>query len=154
MALDEDFGSLTRNPLLAALDAETLRQVVRGGAPRTLRAGEILFRRDDASESGFLLRSGSIALQPASEEAAPRVVFPPALIGEMALMAPTRRPVTATVREQAVVLEISRADFQRALAQSPTSAERVRRLVASRLRGFSGALEGLRGHLLDEQEES
>jgi CRP-like cAMP-binding protein len=152
MALDEDLTNLARNPLLAALEPETLRQVVRGALPRTLRAGDILFRRDEASESGFLLRSGSIAFEPASQDAGPRVVWPPALIGEMALITPTRRPTTATAREPATILEIPRVLFQRALSQSPRSAERLRRLVASRLRGFTSDLDQLRGRVLNELE--
>jgi CRP-like cAMP-binding protein len=154
MAFEENLRDLARNPMLAALEPETLRQVVRGALPRTLRAGDVLFRRDEPSEGGFLLRSGSIAFDPSSHDAASRIVWPPALIGEMALIAPTRRPTTATAREPATLLEIPRALFQRALSQSPRSAERLRRLVATRLRRFVDDLGELRGRVLNDLEGS
>ncbi|MGH6818269.1 MAG: Crp/Fnr family transcriptional regulator [Methylovirgula sp.] len=154
MALDEDLRNLARNPILAALEPETLRQVAQGALPRTLRAGDVLFRRDEPSEGGFLLRSGSIAFDPPSHDATSRIVRPPALIGEMALITPTRRPTTATAREPATLLEIPRALFQRALSQSPRSAERLRRLVATRLRGFVNDLGELRGRVLNDLEGS
>jgi CRP-like cAMP-binding protein len=152
MALDEDLNNFARNPLLAALEPKMLREVIRSALPRTLQAGDVLFRRDEPAEGGFLLRSGSIAFDPASQEATARVVWPPALIGEMALIAPTRRPTTAMVRESATVLEIPRALFQRALNQSPHSAERLRRLIATRLCSFASDLDELRGRVLNELE--
>ncbi|MGB6919950.1 MAG: cyclic nucleotide-binding domain-containing protein, partial [Methylovirgula sp.] len=89
MALEDDLRNLVRNPVLAALEPEALRQVAQGALPRTLRAGDVLFRRDEPSEGGFLLRSGSIAFDPPRQDATSRIVWPPALIGEMALIAPT-----------------------------------------------------------------
>ncbi len=154
MALDEDLGNFARNPLLAALEPKTLREVIRSALPRSLQAGDILFHRDEPAAGGFLLRTGSIALDPASHDSAARIVWPPALIGEMALIAPTRRPTTATAREPATVLEIPRALFQRALNQSPRSAERLQRLIATRLRGFASDLDQLRGRVLNELEGS
>lgn len=152
MALEDDLRNLVRNPVLAALEPEALRQVAQGALPRTLRAGDVLFHRDEPSEGGFLLRSGSIAFDPPRQDATSRIVWPPALIGEMALIAPTRRPTSATAREPASVLEIPRVLFQRALSESPRSAERLRRLIATRLRGFAGDLDELRGRALNDLE--
>jgi CRP-like cAMP-binding protein len=72
----------------------------------------------------------------------------------MALIAPSRRPTTAVAREPVSVLEIPRAVFQRVLGQSPRSAERLRRLIGKRLRGFAQDLDELRGRVLDNVEES
>jgi CRP-like cAMP-binding protein len=154
MALDDDLRNLARNPTLGALEPETLRQLVLAATSRTLRTGDVLFRRDEPSQGGFLLRSGSVALDPISHDTASRIVWPPALIGEMALIAPTRRPTTAVAREPVSVLEIPRAVFQRVLGQSPRSAERLRRLIGKRLRGFAQDLDELRGRVLDNVEES
>jgi CRP-like cAMP-binding protein len=154
MALDDDLRDLARNPTLAVLEPDALRQLVMGATPRRLNSGDVLFDRDEPSEGGFLLRSGSIALDPISRDAASRIVWPPALIGEMALIAPTRRPTTAVAREATSVLEIPRSLFQRVLGNSPRSAERLRRLIATRLRGFAGDLDELRGRALNDVEKS
>jgi CRP-like cAMP-binding protein len=154
MAVDEDLRSLARNPTLGSLEPEALRQLVLASTSLTLRAGDVLFRRDEPSEGGFLLRSGSIALDPIGHDASSRIVWPPALIGEMALIAPTRRPTTAVARESASLLEIPRAAFQRVLGQSPRSAERLRRLITKRLRGFTKDLDELRERVLNDTEET
>jgi len=149
MAIEDDLHDLARNPTLAALEPEALRRLASSATPRTLRAGEVLFRRDEPSDGGYFLRSGSIALDPSSHATAARLIHPPTLIGNMALIAPTRRPATAVARETSTVLEISRTLFQRILSESPRSAERLRRVVATRLQRFSQDLDGLRQNMLD-----
>jgi CRP-like cAMP-binding protein len=148
---EEDLRNLARNPTLAVLEPEALRRLALAATPRSLRAGEILFTRDEASEGGFFLRSGALALDPLGYNSAARIVYPPALIGDMALITPTRRPATAVAHEACSLLEIPRALFQRTLSQSPRSAERLRRLVATRLRKFAKDIDELRERsLLDE----
>jgi CRP-like cAMP-binding protein len=144
MALEDDLRGLVRNQTLAALEPEALRRLVAAATPRVLRANEILFRCDEPSDGGYFLRSGSIAFVPLGQDSAARIVRPPALIGDMALIAPTRRPVTAVAYELASLLEIPRALFQRVLNESPRSAERLRRLVAGRLQRFTQDLDDLR----------
>ncbi len=119
MALEDDLRSLARNPTLAALEPDALRRLAVAALPRVLRTNEVLFRRDEPSDGGYFLRSGSIAFDPSGHNMAERVVRPPALIGDMALIAPTRRPATAVVREPSSILEISRALFQRILNELP-----------------------------------
>lgn len=154
MALEEDLRNLAFHASLAALDPEALRRIALEATPRTLRAGEILFRRDELSTGGYFLRSGSIAFEVAGHDAAARVVKPPALIGEMALIAPTRRPATAVAQESSSILEIPRVLFQRVISESPKSAERLRRLVATRLREFVNDLDDLRERALDPPVEN
>jgi CRP-like cAMP-binding protein len=153
MALDEDLRNLARNPTLAALEPEALRRLALAAMPRSLRAGDILFRRDEASDGGFLLCSGSIAIDRSGYHSAARIVYPPALIGEMALITPTRRPATAVAHEPSSVLEIPREIFQRTLSESPRSAERLWRLVATRLRSFVDDLNDLRERISDPLED-
>jgi len=153
MALEEDLRNLACNLSLAALEPEALRRLALAATPRMLRAGEILFRRDEPSDGGYFLRSGSIAFDPSGHDTAARIVRPPALIGDMALITPTRRPVTAVAREPSSILEIPRVLFQRVLSESPKSAERLRRLVATRLREFVNDLDDLREHVLDPLAE-
>ncbi len=144
MARDDDLYDLTRHPILAVLEPDALRFIALSAAQRILRSGEILFRRDEPSDGGYLLRSGALVLEAGDGDQEEKIVRPPTLIGEMALIAPTRRPVTATAQEPSGVLQISRSLFQRALSESPRSAERLRRLLEKRLHGFAQELNALR----------
>src|SRR5579862_8333917 len=99
MARDDDLHDLTRHPVLAALEPDALRFVALSADQRILRSGEVLFYRDEPSDGGYFLRSGSLALELGGAAADDKILQPPALIGEMALIAPTRRPASAIARE-------------------------------------------------------
>ncbi|QAY95160.1 cyclic nucleotide-binding protein [Methylovirgula ligni] len=152
MARDDDLHDLTRHPVLAALEPEALRFLLREASQRILRSGEILFRRDEPSDGGYFLRSGSVVLEATEPGRDEKIVRPPTLIGEMALIAPTRRPATAVAREPSGVLQIPRSLFQRALAESPRSAERLRRLLEKRLHGFAQELNALRESAFEDHD--
>ena len=151
MARDDDLHDLTRHPIFAVLESEALRFIALSAGQRILRSGEVLFRRDEPSDGGYFLRSGSVTLEPAGEERSEKILRPPTLIGEMALIAPTRRPATAIACEPSGVLQISRSLFQRALVESPRSAERLRRLLEKRLHGFAQELNALRETAFEDQ---
>jgi CRP-like cAMP-binding protein len=150
MARDDDLYDLTRHPVFAALEPDALRFVALSAEQRILRAGEVLFHRDQPSDGGFFLRSGSVALDIGGTDEDNKILQPPTLIGEMALIAPTRRPGTATAREPSGVLHISRVLFQKALAQSPKSAEQLRRLLERRLHSFAQELNALRENAFED----
>lgn len=150
MGLEDDAGNLLANPTLAALEPGALRLIAFLAEPRNLRAGDVLFRRDEASDGGYLILSGSIALDGSDQGASSaRIVRPPALIGERALLTETIRPATAIAREPSKVLRISRQLFHRALNEFPASAARVQQLLAAKLTAFTGELDAVRGLLLD-----
>src|ERR1700761_119986 len=65
MVRDDDLHDLTRHPILAVLEPEALRFIALSAAQRILRSGEILFRRDEPSDGGYFLRSGSVVFEPA-----------------------------------------------------------------------------------------
>lgn len=142
MSLEDDVAKLARNAILAALGPDALRLLAFSAETRTLRAGDILFRRNEASNAGFVVLSGSIALDASDHgSAAARIVRPPALIGEIALLTQTARPATAIAREPSSVLRISRLLFRRVLGEYPASAERLRHSLATRLSGFMNELD-------------
>ncbi len=142
MALEADIRHLSRNPTFAALEADALRELAAGAETVMLRKGEVLFRRDDASDAGYLLVFGSIQLEiePGKGE---QIVRPPTLIGDTALITKTRRPVTATAREQCSLLKISRLHFLSVMNDFPRSAERLKRVISDRLVQFLRELDGI-----------
>lgn len=154
MALEDDVRKLARNPTFAALDPEALRQLVLSADTRVLRYGEVLFRRDEPSDGGYVVLSGSLSLEASEHGQAARIVRPPALVGDMALIAKTRRPVTAIAREQTAVLKISRVLFHRILEEFPGSADRLKRMLADRLVQFLQELDRFARNATETLEES
>jgi CRP-like cAMP-binding protein len=153
MALDDDVAKLTQNPTLAQLEEGALRLIAFSAESRALRAGDILFRRDEPSNGGYVLLSGSVALDASDDgSAAARIIRPPALIGELALVTNTIRPATAIVREPSTILRISRQLFHRVLNEFPESANRLRRKFEANLLKFTGELEAVRQSALAPPE--
>ena len=142
MALEDDVATLGRIAIFSALAPDALRLLAFSAESRVLRAGDVLFRRDEPSNGGFVLLTGSIALDPSDHGAsATRIVRPPALIGEIALIARTNRPATAIAREPSNVLRISQQLFRRVLSEDPPGAERLRETLTARLGQFTAEIE-------------
>jgi CRP-like cAMP-binding protein len=153
MGLEDDIGKLARNPAFAVLESEALRLIAFSAETRILHAGDVLFRRDEISNDGFVVLTGSIALDASGHGAATaRIVRPPGLIGELALVTQTRRPATAIAREPSTVLRISRQLFHRALQEFPASAERLRQSLSDRLGQFISELGGVKEAFASDDE--
>lgn len=157
MGLEEDAVKLAANPAFAALEPEALRLIAFSAEKRALHAGDVLFRRDELSSEGFVVLTGSVALDSSGQGAAmARIVRPPGLIGELALLTQTRQPATAIAREPTTVLRISRHLFRRVLQEYPRSAERLRRNMSARLLQFAAEIGTVRRNRLtplDGEEE-
>lgn len=144
LAREDDISLLASHPTLAALEPDALRQLQAAAETRTLRSGEILFRRNDPSDCGFLILSGTIVIEPVQGGGAARIAQRGTLIGDMALITKTKRPVTAIAQEPSSVLKISRIVFHRVLDQHPRSAQRLHRVIAERLQNFAQDLNDVR----------
>jgi len=141
MALDNDVRNLGLIPAFAEMEPEALRLIAFSAETRILRAGDFLFRRGETADGGFVILSGSIALDTEDDGGtAKHIAGPQSLIGDLALITETLRPVTAIAREPSSVLKISRMLFHRVLGEFPRSAENLRRQMERNLKGFTGAL--------------
>jgi CRP-like cAMP-binding protein len=117
------------------MDPEALRRIAFGAETRILRTGDVLFRNGDKSDGGFIVLSGSVALDEKNDGTPPSHMIPPdTLIGETALLIETERAGTAIAREPSTVLRISRDLFRRVLRDDPQSAVRVRAIMAEELK--------------------
>jgi CRP-like cAMP-binding protein len=153
VALNQDIETLRRVPLFRALDREALRLVAFSAEPRLFRAGDVIFRKGEPSDCGYVVMSGTIALDAADNGApTPHLAGPGTLIGELALITETARPATAIVREPASLLRISRSTFRRVLEEYPDAAIPVRAHLAERMEAMAGRLGAIRTKLqaLDE----
>ncbi|MGL4494875.1 MAG: cyclic nucleotide-binding domain-containing protein [Beijerinckiaceae bacterium] len=141
MTLDATVALLARVPPLTRLEREALRLIAFSADLRRLRAGDVLFRKGERSHGAALVMSGAIALA-AEDDGGPAVeiVRPGALIGEMALIAPTEHPAQALAREDSEVLVISRVLFRRVLDEYPQCAALIHADYAERLQTMRTAL--------------
>jgi CRP-like cAMP-binding protein len=149
MALEDDIAILVQAPLFELLDRDALRLVAFAAENRVLRAGDVLFRRGDRSDGGYVVSRGAIALD-ARDDGAPAafIAGPGALIGQAALFARIARPATATAREPSTVIRISPSLMRRVLEEFPHAAVAMRDAMAIELERLAEGLEGVRRRLL------
>ena len=136
MALDDDVRERAQLPIFQELEPEALRLIAFSAETRILRMGDVLFTKGETSDGGFVVLSGSFAVESRSGLGA-AVVQARSLIGEMALLTATERPATMVAREPSTVLVIRRSIFHRVLKEYPQSALRMRNSIESRLANFS-----------------
>ena len=140
MPLAEDLANLSRIPLFAVFDPGAMNALAFRSETRVFRAGDVLFRRGDMTDGGFILTAGSIELYAHDDSTPATCVQPCTLIGETALIAETARPVTAIAAEASMVLKISRTQFLDLLARHPETAARLQTLFCERLREIAEAM--------------
>ncbi len=135
--LDDEIENLRRIPLFAVFEPDALQRLAFSLETRLLRADDILFRQGEESDGGSILILGSVGLSTKGEQNVAHVIRPWALIGEMALIAPSRRPVTAHALEPSTVLKITRPFFHQLLEEHPRTAAQVREFFRERLMRFT-----------------
>jgi CRP-like cAMP-binding protein len=93
-----------------------------------------LFNAGDAAECGYVVQEGSFVLKSDSKSLGEVIAEPGTLLGELALVAQTKRPATATARESSTVIRISRSLFLKMLEGYPEAAEILRDQILARTR--------------------
>lgn len=147
MALEHDIAILSQAPLFHLLDRDALRLVAFAAEGRSLRPGDLLFRRGQASDAGYVVRAGSIALDP-EDGSEPFMAGPGALIGQAALFAPVERPATAIAQEPSSVMRIPPNLMRRVLEEFPAAASAMQDLLAGDLAELTEGLERVRRALV------
>jgi CRP-like cAMP-binding protein len=149
MALEDDIATLSRAPLFGLLDRDALRLVAFAAENRILRAGDVLFRKGDRSDGGYVVSRGAIALD-ARDDGSPAtyVAGPSAVIGQAALFTRIARPATAAAREPSTVIRISPSLMRRVLEEFPDAALAMREALAGDLLRLAAGLDGVRRRLL------
>ena len=147
MALDDDIRALERTPLIGEIGREPLRLLAFSSEAKRLAAGETLFQRGAPAAGAFVLIRGRVKLLRPSGGAG-RLVGPGSLLGELALLTETVRPVTAIAAEPSLLLSISRSLFGRVLEEYPEVVVAVRAHLVNRLRVDQAELNRIREALL------
>ena len=132
MSIEDDIAFLQRVPALAVLGRDALRILAIGTENRYVHEGVTLFGEGEQADGAYVVQEGSFDLV-ARENGAATVVGPGALIGEVALISETRRPVSAVAREPSSVVRIPRQLFLKMLESDPDAALRMRDALAARV---------------------
>ena len=157
MSLERDIDFLRNLPLLSELSPDQLRLLAFGADFRITREGETLFELGDQAESGYLVKTGSIGLFSDPDQSEPdEIAGPGTLIGELALIIDTTRPVRAVALERTELLQIRRALFRRMLEEFPAIAKRLQHALAERVGGFARQLTPVASHLekIDDEDRA
>src|SRR5437867_1458024 len=128
MSIEDDIAVFEGVPTLRQLGRNALRILAIGAETRYVHNGEVLFTAGEKADAGFVIQEGSFLLRPSNPGATDidLSVGPGTLLGELALLKETVRPVTATALEPATVIRISRSLFLKMLEGFPDAAERLR----------------------------
>lgn len=146
MSIEDDIALFNRVPTLNLLGMAALNVLAIGAEHRNLEYGDELFRMGDEADSGYVVRRGSFRVS-AVERINETIVGPGGLIGELALMAPIRRPSTAMAIEHSSVVRLSRSLFQRVLESHPDAARRLRDEIFARTQDAAGSVARLTAKL-------
>jgi CRP-like cAMP-binding protein len=130
MSIDDDVTLFGRVPTLSLLGSPALRMLAIGSEQREFVRGEVLFKRGDDSDAGFVVRRGAFMVEDGMGEK--MIANSGVLIGELALLVPVKRSSTATAMEQSTVIRVARSLFQRVLETDPAAARRLRDEFAAR----------------------
>ena len=138
MAIDDDIRLFSAVSFFQGLTSEHLRLLAFGSERLVLREGRELFRANQAADCGFVVASGEIELHaegPEGKQSHGRYKRG-ALLGELALIAPGRRPTFATAATESEVIRISRSSFLRIMTEYPEVAHLLHKRLSGDLTGM------------------
>ena len=144
MGLDDDIAILAGAPLFGFLGRDALRLLSFAAERRSLAPGERLFARGEASEGGFVVLSGTIALAPRVAGGETITLGRSALIGRLALLLPGERPTDAHAATAAEVIRITPVLMRRVLAEFPQAAQAIHDELADDLAVLARDLDDVR----------
>ena len=132
MGIEDDITFIERVPTLRMLGRTALRILAIGAESRYVHQGEVLFTAGEPTDCGYVIQEGSFRSTAARSAVGEVVVGPGTLLGELALIAETKRPATATAREPSTVIRISRSLFLKMLEGYPDAAHVLRDQIEAR----------------------
>jgi len=140
MALETKISILTSAPLFSLLDRPLLQLLAFAAEPHLLQQGDILFRKGDPSDGGYVVAQGAITLD-AGDGSPMFVAEPGAVVGYTALFISTVHPATATAQARSAVLRITPTLMHYLLGQFPSAAVALHNVLAADVLSFADRLE-------------
>jgi CRP-like cAMP-binding protein len=152
LSIEDDIAFFERVPTLRMLGRTALRILAIGAESRYVHDGEALFKAGETADCGYVIQEGSLALKAPGLGRAPEVVAGPGtLLGELALIAETKRPADAIALEPSTVIRISRTLFLKMLEGYPEAAYKLREQLLARAQQSFGEMRNVRA-LLDTSD--
>lgn len=151
--LNDEIALLAALQLFEGFERDALRLIAFAADTRIVRAGDVLFRRGEIADAAFLMLSGTVVLDAADDGSPSDAVFGRgALLGQMALLAETRRAATAVMREPGAILKITRTLMRRVLDTYPDRATDLQRRLARELASTLESVQSVVRKIVDEEE--
>jgi CRP-like cAMP-binding protein len=151
MSIEDDIAFFERVPTFGVLGRAALRILAIGAESRYVHSGETLFRAGDSADAGFVIQEGAFHLKPRQSDGGGTIVVGRGtLMGELALLTETVRPVTAIASEPSTVLRIPRSLFLKMLEGYPDAAQKLRDNLAGRTDQSTREIYGVRAILDDD----
>lgn len=138
---------LTKIPIFERLTEADGEVLLKLWKPRTLKEGQILFRKDDQGDSMFLIEDGTLEItvpvnQP-QKEMRVSVLGAGEFVGELSLIDGLPRTATARALEDCKLLEMRRDDFLKFLIERPSVAILMVSEIGKRLRATNELVQSL-----------
>ena len=151
MALDDDIRVLSGVGLFRGLAEEHLRLLAFGAEKMRLGPGETLYLEGEPAMSAYVVVSGRIDIMRSIDGRPDKLgeAMPGTVLGELALIAPTRRLTSAVAAVETRVMSMERRDFRRILEEYPGVARRLHKQLAEELQAMVRRLERLAPPLED-----
>jgi CRP-like cAMP-binding protein len=145
MALDDDIRILSGVGLFEGFTPEQLRLLAFGAEQMSLSADKKLYREDDEADSAYVVISGTVSLF--REEGGQRIAIGTAesgaMLGELALIADTRRLTSAAAETDTQVLRLNRKMFRRILEEYPDLAVLLHRRILDEFQALVRSIEAM-----------
>jgi len=142
----DTFSYLKSHPLLFGFTDDGVKIIQAATTLREVPAATPIFIERMQGESAFLLVDGEVGLAFSDGEEM-SMLQSPSHFGELALLAPGPRRLSAKARTNCVLLEINRRDFQNLMKQRPQACAKflmnVAQAVGERVTAASSTLEQL-----------
>ncbi len=144
--MNVDFSGLEDGPILTGLSASEIESLRAVFTSKAIGEGKTVFIENMQGESLYLIKEGTIRISKMMAEGDEEtlVVFGPTdVFGEMAIFDGALRSATARVAEDAVLLCLSKAGFEKLSIENPTLclklAVNINRLFSERIRSSQAA---------------
>jgi CRP-like cAMP-binding protein len=132
MALDDDIRTLSGVGLFEVLTAEQLRLLAFGAENMQLSAGSELYLEGQKADCAYVVAQGRIVLfrQKDGEQQILAELEDGAILGEMALIADTKRLTGARAEIDTDIIRLNRSLFRRILEEYPDVAASLHRRIS------------------------
>ncbi|MHB1468597.1 MAG: Crp/Fnr family transcriptional regulator [Solirubrobacteraceae bacterium] len=124
-------------PVFSTLESDDMLAIASLAVPRSFEQGEIVFRKGDASDTCYVVRSGRVrALRehPDGRSITLATFGPRDIFGELAMFEDERRSATIETLEQTTAVAILGPDMRRLMATHPVISMRLAIALGRRLR--------------------